>query len=408
MTPTALLLASFLSAAAPAAAAPAPDAADRVLRDAAAAFTSESKVFGEVHFPVIASNPNAGMTYGVLPVWLVHNDRHEIVQIFAPMFAYNHTYGAAFSGSYFYSPTGDRKLRVLLEKSQRSNQRASVRYEDHALFDGRATLLVDTNIEADGGQRFYGVGPDSRVSQEASERLLEDLARAEIGVRFWGPFIAAAGWQFRRTQVQAGPFASSIPLDEALKTKTTYSLPRFTLSRDTRDHPFTPSGGSLAELFAELSDRKLGGDADYEHYGGQVRRYIPTSEHTVAALHAQTEWSGGGAVPFTALSALGGSRSLRAYAEGRFQDRGSAFANFEERWTVHSIDLVHSLTEFQVAPFVETGTVFPTADRARLRRLATVGGVAFRAVVKPAVVGKVEVGLGREGPAVFVGIDYPF
>lgn len=47
-------------------------------------------------------------------------------------------------------------------------------------------------------------------------------------------------------------------------------------------------------------------------------------------------------------------------------------------------------------------------DRARERDLETAVGIALRAAVKPNVVGRVEVGVGREGPAAFVGIDYPF
>ena len=382
--------------------------ADWVLKRAARTFTSENKVFGEVHFPVIATNPNAGMTYGVLPVWLVHNSRHEIAQIFAPMFTYNHTYGASFSGSYYYYPSGDEKLRAVLEKSEKSNQRAAVQYDNRALFDGRATLLINTNFEADGGAQFYGLGPASVKGGEASERLLEDLAKAELGIKFWGPFAAAAGWQLRHTEVQSGPFSAPTLLAQDLRTKTSYSLPRLTLSRDTRDLPFAPASGSFSELFAEYSATELGSSADYEHYGGQWRFYAPTAANLVTVLHAQTEWSGGGNVPFTALSELGGSNSLRGYAEGRFQDRGSAFANIEERWRVHSIDLIHSLTEFQVAPFLDAGTVFPSPGHAQSRRVETVVGIALRAVVKPAVVGKVEVGVGREGPAVFVGIDYPF
>ncbi|MFI5361822.1 MAG: BamA/TamA family outer membrane protein [Elusimicrobiota bacterium] len=405
-----LLLAAALSGAAAAQTAPDESAGglDWTLRAAARVFTSDDKHFGEVHLPVIAANPNAGATYGVLPVWLVHDDRHEIVQMFAPMFTYNQTYGAGFSGTYYYYPSGDAKLRVLLEKTQVSNYRASFQYVDRSLLDDRATLLVDTNYEADGDAQFYGVGPASTKGAEASERLLERLARAEAGVKFWGAFVAAAGWQFRRTAVQPGPFYSPAVIPSDLRTSTIYSLPRATLSRDTRDLAFTPASGSLAELFAEYSGRELGGSADYEHYGGQWRYYTPTGEGLVAAFHAQTEWSGGGNVPFTALSELGGARSLRGFAEGRFQDRGSAFVNFEERWRVHSIDLVHSLTEFQVAPFLDAGTVFPSPGEARSRRVETVAGLALRAVVKPAVVGKVEFGVGREGPAVFVGIDYPF
>ncbi|MDD5304109.1 MAG: BamA/TamA family outer membrane protein [Elusimicrobia bacterium] len=411
----ALLIGLLLGAAAysPAAVAAPPEGrtggfADRLLKGAARTFTSDNQLFGEVHLPVIAVNPNSGITYGVLPVWLARNSRREISRIFAPMFTYNRTYGAAVSLNYHYYPSGEAKLRVILDRAEKCNSRAAVQYYDRALFDGRATLLIDTNYEADGGVKFYGVGPASTRGGEASVRLLETLARAELGLKLRGDFAVAAGWKVRRTEVQSGPFRTTATLDPKLRTTTSYSLPRLTLTRDTRDLPFTPSSGSLAELFAERSDAALGGSADFEHYGGQWRFYAPVSGNTVAVLHAQAEWSGGGEVPFTALSALGGPRSLRGYAEGRFQDRGSAFVNAEARWRVHTIDMLRSLTDFQIAPFLETGAVFPSPGRARARDFETVAGAAFRVVVKPVVVGRVEVGVGREGPEVYVGVDYPF
>jgi hypothetical protein len=38
----------------------------------------------------------------------------------------------------------------------------------------------------------------------------------------------------------------------------------------------------------------------------------------------------------------------------------------------------------------------------------SVGGVGFRAIAEPFVVGYVDVGYGGEGAAVFSGINYPF
>jgi hypothetical protein len=35
-------------------------------------------------------------------------------------------------------------------------------------------------------------------------------------------------------------------------------------------------------------------------------------------------------------------------------------------------------------------------------------GVGFRAIVRPNIVGRVDIGVGRNGPAVFVGLGYPF
>ena len=35
-------------------------------------------------------------------------------------------------------------------------------------------------------------------------------------------------------------------------------------------------------------------------------------------------------------------------------------------------------------------------------------GFGFRAVIRPNIVGRIDVGVGGEGPAVFVGLGYPF
>ena len=35
-------------------------------------------------------------------------------------------------------------------------------------------------------------------------------------------------------------------------------------------------------------------------------------------------------------------------------------------------------------------------------------GLALRGLAPPSVVGRVEIGVSREGPAIFVGLDYPF
>lgn len=400
-----LLLAAALSSPASAAA----PYVDRFLKGAARTFTSEDKrFFGEVHLPVIAANPNAGITYGVLPVWLSRTPRLDISTIFAPMFTYNRTYGAAVSGNFYHYPSAEARLRVILDKSERSNYRAGTEYYDRELLGGRATMLFEANYEADGGVRFYGFGPTSTKGGMASVRLLETLARAELGLKLGGGFSVAGGWKGRHTEVQDGPFSAPGTLDPRLRTKTSYSLPRLSVARDTRDLPFTPSHGSLAALFAEYSGTALGGSSTYEHYGGQWRYYVPASRDATVALRAQAEWSGGGDVPLTALASLGGPRTLRGFAEGRFQDRGSVLLNAETRWRVHTIEMLRSVTDFQLAPFVETGTVFPSPERARVRYLETVAGVAMRVVVKPVVVGRVEIGAGREGPEVYVGIDYPF
>ncbi|MCX5797106.1 MAG: BamA/TamA family outer membrane protein [Elusimicrobia bacterium] len=381
---------------------------DRFLKGAARVFTHMDGPVGLVFLPAISANPNSGVTYGVLPVAILTNPRHEVEHIIAPMVNYNQLFGPAFLGTYYWYPSADANFRAVLQKAQKVNGRAALRYEDRAFLGDRCLIRVDTNLEEDGTPRFFGVGPASPKSGESSYRLKEGLAQADFGVKFRHGLEASAGWRFRRAETLPGTVAAPAAFDPARLETAGYSMPRLTFSRDTRDLGSTPSQGSFAELFTEFSRQALGSDSSFQRYGGQWRLYLPHSDGHGTAFHLQGEYSDGRAIPFTALASLGGPRSLRGYPEGRFQDRGSVFGNIEERFTFHRLSVVNAVTEFQVAPFVDVGTVFPSPDRLEVKHLEPVVGAAFRAVVKPTVVGRVETGVSREGPAVYMGIDYPF
>ncbi|HEV2551943.1 MAG TPA: hypothetical protein VGU20_31840 [Stellaceae bacterium] len=46
--------------------------------------------------------------------------------------------------------------------------------------------------------------------------------------------------------------------------------------------------------------------------------------------------------------------------------------------------------------------------RIRTRRQLLGGGVGFRAIARPFIVGYLDIGYGAEGSAIFSGINYPF
>jgi len=64
--------------------------------------------------------------------------------------------------------------------------------------------------------------------------------------------------------------------------------------------------------------------------------------------------------------------------------------------------------DLEVAPFVDLGTVFPNLRGIQRQYVRAVGGLGLRAAFKPNVVGDLEVGVGNEGPAIFVDLNYPF
>ena len=85
-----------------------------------------------------------------------------------------------------------------------------------------------------------------------------------------------------------------------------------------------------------------------------------------------------------------------------------ATVNVEQRFKVFESKMGGVTTEFQLAPFVGAGTVFDNPGRAAARYVRPVVGGAVRAVAKPQVVGSIDVGVGREGVAVFMDINYSF
>src|SRR5262249_22193698 len=99
---------------------------------------------------------------------------------------------------------------------------------------------------------------------------------------------------------------------------------------------------------------------------------------------------------------------LRGFGEGRFVDKNMFSASLELRSKLFDLDLFSTRLAFEVAPFADVGRVFHKMDDNPLRSLHTVGGLGFRGVASPFIVGYVDIGYGSEGTAVFSGLDYAF
>jgi hypothetical protein len=157
-------------------------------------------------------------------------------------------------------------------------------------------------------------------------------------------------------------------------------------------------------------------DSMYSETGFDGRDFWPLAHGTVLAAHVALRYlPDAHRVPFWALSSLGGGNSqiggeqpLRGYGEGRFYDRNSFSTSVELRRTVMSFDAISTHIDVEVTPFVDVGRVFSRTSTLPFEQLHHVFGVGFRGIARPFVVGKVDVGYGTEGIAVFTGLNYPF
>ncbi len=116
----------------------------------------------------------------------------------------------------------------------------------------------------------------------------------------------------------------------------------------------------------------------------------------------------GNDVPFLEQSILGGENTLRGYGRNRFVDNSYALINLEQRIRIVHLRMFGVDTDIEAAPFLDAGTVMRDIAHIRSKNFKYNPGIGFRGLVRPNIVGRVDMGIGSEGIAVFAGLGYPF
>lgn len=370
-----------------------------------------------IRLPIMDTDPNRGVTIGVMPIWVLQGETDDrIQQIHAPSLTYNKNFQIIPTYRFYYYPQEDATL-VTRASYSKYEREALAEYEDGSIFGTDFDVYGRLQYNVDAGQRFFGFGPDSSKTAESNYR--EEYTQYKLGGGM--PLYHGSAWRLRYNKhYQSGRFTEgSLPNlpDFALSFPGQLSRRyqqinenRFSLDYDTRDHGVTTSRGLLLKTFAEYSVRGFESQYDYSRYGLDARWFRPweSDKDKVFAIQAKFEQLLGPPAPFWVQSRLGGKYSLRAYGDGRYIDRGMAAVNVEQRFKVYEAKTAGVTTELQLAPFAGVGEVFDHPNRAAARYARPVVGAAVRAVAKPQVVGSVDFGVGREGLAVFMDINYSF
>ena len=370
-----------------------------------------------VRLPIIDTDPNRGITYGVMPIIVLQGENDDrIKQIHAPSLTYNKDFKLSPTYRYYYYPEEDAAFVGRVSRAKYENE-VMAEYTDHSVFGTPYDVLGRIQKNRDAGQRFFGFGPNSQKGAESN--YIQDYWLYNWGIgaplRPESPLRARLSQRYTASRVLNGPipglptFATAFPQEFAEHAQQTAET-RLTLDYDTRDHAVTTSRGAYAEIFAESSERGFLSEYDYQRYGGEARLFAPVPEHPaqVIALQGRYEQLLGPTPPFWILPSMGGKYSLRAYGDGRYVDRGTATFNIEDRIKMYEARTAGVTTEIQVAPFVGIGSVFDNPQQATAKTVRPVVGAAVRAVARPQVVGSVDFGIGREGLSVFTDINYSF
>jgi outer membrane protein assembly factor BamA len=379
------------------------------IRPASAALTRSF-----IPLPEILTDPNEGNTYGFLPVVLFLDEQKIIKFILASDVRYNKITGVAPTFRLFGYPNVYQKWSIVLGKSQHIDQDYELRYEDNAFWQGRARLFADAEYSDDSTERFFGFGNGSPQKGESNYTAQETNIVTWLAYSLQPTLSLTYQARVRVFRVKQGgvdtlPFIGvEHPGTPGLGGATIVGQ-EVGFLYDTRDDTNIPHEGAFGLLSAEVVSQALGSSLSFVKYAGEARKFIPIRERIVLAMHARADYlQGPGDVPFFEQNEVGGHRSLRGFGSGRFVDKDRFFASAELRTRVYQREIFGVNAHLELAPFVDFGQVFHTSRDSPFNDLHAVGGLGFRGVVPPQVVGFVDVGMGDQGLTAFTGLDYPF
>jgi outer membrane protein assembly factor BamA len=378
-------------------------------------FGDEVKVV-TVPLPVVAASPNEGVYSGALAAFLLHNKKDEVSTLLAPQVNYNRNFGVTTSLYGAFYPSPDWSWEFNISKSADVNDDYELRYIDRSLWDGRAEARSFLFMLTDGSARFFGFGPHSLQTNETNFGDREKGVTVSLAYEIAGNLRVIGGDRLRRADIIQGAVTSVPFLGDRFSAADVPGMDGFTvhaqklgLVYSSLDLPTLPTAGFYAEASVEGSSKAFGSSVSFVHYQAEVKGYVPSeSTRWITVFRIAYNQTSGDNVPFLEQSTLGGETTLRGYGRNRFIDHTSLLLNLEERIRVFRWSVFNVRTDWEVAPFVDYGGVMASLSSARRYDFKINPGVGFRAVVRPNVVGRVDIGFGREGTAVFVGLGYPF
>jgi hypothetical protein len=373
-----------------------------------------------IPLPVIASSPNEDVTSGALTAFLIHNRNDEVHTMLAPQVNHNPNFGITTTLYGAFNPTTELSAETNLSKSTIINYDYSFKLRNTAFLNKKLELNASGGAFADGSARFFGFQAKSPVQMETNYSNQEIGYNISLGYEFAKNFQLIVGDRFRHVEIRRGavkklPYiqdkfsAAEVPGIDGFTTHTF----RFGLIYSTLNSKDTPTHGSYIRLAIEPTTKVFGGAANYRHYEAEVKGYLPLDNSryiTVARLmYNQTlNDKARDDVPFLEQSILGGENTLRGYGRNRFIDNSFMLLNLEERIRLFRWEIFNVTADWEVAPFIDLGAVMDSMDKFNSRNFEFNPGIGFRAIVRPNIVGRVDLGIGRDGPAVFVGLGYPF
>jgi Omp85 superfamily domain len=335
-----------------------------------------------------------------------------------------------FLGAFFsYTTEGQQKYRLYW--------RRWLHHRD--LPEGGVLVEERSHVDAYGGyeksltRRFFGLGPDTRASDETSylDEVIDLGARGELALpQAGGNWIATVGARGEYHNLGPGRVSGRPTTDEVFPDLFAAgdNHGSFILSAglryDTRDSQHQPYVGFQIGLLVDAALWQTTGDAGAVatafgnvaiplpplfHRGGEGREENPPTDTLALGLAVQ---GSAGTLPFYELPSLGGTDTLRGYIANRFTDNASWHAVAEYRlWLFSRGFALTDTIRFErigMALFYEVGTVADAVDRFLAARVHHSYGFGLRFALERTALLRADVGFSTEDINVTVGFGLSF
>jgi len=369
-----------------------------------------------IPLPVIASSPNEGVTVGALSAFLLHDKNDNINALMAPQVNYNKNFGVSSTLYAAFYPSPDRFWETNLSKSTIKNEDYEFKLRDKTFLDKKLELNLFAFAFSDGSARFFGFDAKTPVQRETNYTDTEIGFNLSAGYDIGRHIQVILGERYRDVEIEPGAIKSIPFIRDRFRENSVPGIhgfvahaQRISLVYSTLDSLTTPTFGGFAKVSLENSSKALGSTADYRHYEGELKGYIPLDNaRYISVFRLVYNQTLGESVPFLEQSILGGENTLRGYGRNRFIDNSYFLLNLEERIRLFRWEIFNVMADWELAPFIDLGAVMERLDRSSGRQFEFNPGIGIRAVVRPNIIGRVDIGIGHDGPAVFVGLGYPF
>ena len=287
-------------------------------------------------------------------------------------------------GSASYSVTGYKtaQVRAVLPKFAKSRLAlgTQVRWMDYGDVD------------------YFGVGPDTLETSltQFGIEATHIAAHATLRPTTWFDIDA-----------QVGLLSPSLTHNALGRTVPNADQPTFiptelSMSIDTRNFREHPTSGLLLRGAAAHYEDRSTGAFTHRRYEGEMAGFIPMAgERVVLAVHGwvvSTPRDNDNSVPFYMLPSLGGSNTLRSFADYRFHDRNLLVANAELR--------IAMMTHVDLAMFADAGNVAARIHDLNLDKQSYGAGLRFH--TRRLTFARIDMAQGQEGWRFLFRLTDPF